>query len=101
MVPVIVEHHARTIDEFGPLVRHEGEEFVYVLEGAIEVHTEFYAPTTLHQGDSIYIDSTMAHAYLAKAEGPCRTLSVITAPEARFRQAVDGQNSGETGDFIL
>jgi hypothetical protein len=40
------------------------------------VHTEFYAPEILHEGDGMYIDSTMGHAYLnagdtASAQGIC------------------------------
>ncbi|MFV3073742.1 helix-turn-helix domain-containing protein [Niveispirillum fermenti] len=81
MIPIIVEHYARTLEEFGPLVRHPGEEFIFVMEGAIEVHTEYYAPTLVTAGQSIYLDSTMGHAYLAAADGPCRTLSVCSSPE--------------------
>jgi len=35
-----------------------------VLDGRIEVHTEFYDPVVLEQGESIYIDSQMGHAYV-------------------------------------
>ena len=38
---------------------------IYVLNGRIEVHTEFYDPVVLEEGESIYIDSHMGHAYLA------------------------------------
>jgi transcriptional regulator with XRE-family HTH domain len=65
MIPVITAIRAKTLEEFGDLVRHPGEEFVYVLKGRIEVHTEFYDPVLLEEGESIYIDSTMGHAYLA------------------------------------
>lgn len=68
MIPLITRIRARTPEEFGELVRHPGEEVVYVLEGRIEVHSEFYDPVVLEQGESIYIDSTMGHAYIA-AEG--------------------------------
>src|SRR3546814_8436462 len=50
--------------EFGELVHHQGEEFIYVLEGRIEVHSEFYDPVTLDVGEGIYIDSSMGHAYV-------------------------------------
>jgi transcriptional regulator with XRE-family HTH domain len=66
MVPILVRITGHTLAEFGELVVHEGEEFVMVLEGAIEVHTQFYTPVVVPQGKGIYIDSTMAHAYLAK-----------------------------------
>ena len=46
---------------------HEQEdEFIYVLEGCIEVHLQFYTSVVLKAGQSIYIDSTMGHAYVAK-----------------------------------
>jgi hypothetical protein len=36
-----------------------------VLQGPVEIHTEFYEPIVLQTGESIYIDSTMGHAYVA------------------------------------
>ena len=64
MIPLITRIRAKTVQEFGELVRHPGEEFVYVLSGRIIVHTEFYDPVPLEEGQSIYIDSNMGHAYL-------------------------------------
>lgn len=68
MIPVLTRIRARSVEDFGELVQHSGEEFIYVLEGRIVVHTEFYDPVTLEQGASIYIDSNMGHAYVV-AEG--------------------------------
>lgn len=65
MIPVLGRARARSIAEFGPLVKHSGEEFIYVLEGNLEVHTEFYDPVVLGVGECIYLDSDMGHAYLA------------------------------------
>jgi transcriptional regulator with XRE-family HTH domain len=65
MIPDIIRIRARSLDEFGPLIRHPGEEFSFVLEGEVIVHTEFYGPITLKKGESIYIDSNMGHAYIA------------------------------------
>ena len=65
MIPVIAKIRAKTSEEFGKLVQHAGEEYVYVLSGKVVVHTEFYDPVTLKEGQSIYIDSSMGHAYLA------------------------------------
>lgn len=65
MIPVITKIRAKTAQQFGELVHHAGEEFIYVLSGRIVVNTEFYDPVTLEQGQSIYIDSSMGHAYLA------------------------------------
>lgn len=68
MIPVLTRIRAKSVEDFGELVRHSGEEFIYVIEGRIVVHTEFYDPVTLEQGGSIYIDSNMGHAYVV-AEG--------------------------------
>ena len=52
-----------------------------MLEGVTELHTDTYAPLTLHPGNSIYFDSGMAHAFIAVGEGRCRILLVSSAPE--------------------
>ena len=59
MIPVLTRVRAKTIEEFGELVRHSGEEYIHVLEGRAEVHTEFYDPIVLEAGESVYIDSNM------------------------------------------
>lgn len=81
LVPLFMEVRARSRDEFGPLLRHPGEEFVVVLQGVLELHTEFYAPARLEAGDSIYFDSSMAHGYVAATDEPCRILSVNATAE--------------------
>jgi len=75
MIPVLTSIRAKTVAEFGDLVRHTGEEYIYVLDGRIEVHTEFYDPVVLEKGESIYIDSQMGHAYIV-AEG-CEEATVL------------------------
>jgi transcriptional regulator with XRE-family HTH domain len=78
ITPIICEYRARTLEEFGDFMRHDGEEFLYVMEGELELHTECYSPLVLAAGESTYFDSRMGHAYLARGEGPCRALSVCT-----------------------
>ncbi len=75
MIPILTNIRAKTVEEFGDLVRHPGEEFIYVLKGRIEVHTEFYEPEVLDEGESIYLNSQMGHAYIV-AEG-CDEASVL------------------------
>jgi transcriptional regulator with XRE-family HTH domain len=75
MIPIITVIRAQSLDQFGDLVRHSGEEYIHVLEGSIVVHTEFYDPVTLHAGEGIYIDSNMGHAYVAD-EG-CEEATVL------------------------
>ena len=65
MIPVYTRIRAKSLEEFGELVRHSGEEYLYIVEGSIIAHTEFYDPVELRVGQSIYIDSTMGHAYIA------------------------------------
>ena len=75
MIPVMGFARTKSLADFGPLVKHAGEEFIYVLEGRLEVHTEFYEPVLLEAGECIYLDSTMGHAYLA---GPgCEQASLL------------------------
>jgi transcriptional regulator with XRE-family HTH domain len=75
----IMEINARTLEEAGGLIAHEGEEFAYVLSGSIEVHTEDYRPTRLEEGDSIYMDSTSGHVYVnVGPEAVARVLAVTT-----------------------
>jgi transcriptional regulator with XRE-family HTH domain/mannose-6-phosphate isomerase-like protein (cupin superfamily) len=88
MVPIVGVATARTLEEFGPLIKHEGEEFLFVLQGAIEVHAEFYAPVVLQAGDHIYIDSRMGHAYLAAADETCQVLVVCTGEADELQRAV-------------
>lgn len=87
-VPVVAELYARSLTEFGEMIRHAGEEYAYVLEGTVAFHSELYAPLTLHKGDSIYFDSGMGHAYLAAEAGPCRVLSICSGPESHVMEAV-------------
>lgn len=78
MVPVFVQVRARSLEEFGPLLRHAGEEFLFVLKGSIDVHTEIYAPVRLTQHQGVYIDSAMGHAYTRAGEGDAWILRVHT-----------------------
>jgi transcriptional regulator with XRE-family HTH domain len=88
MAPMFVRVKARSIEEFGDLIRHSGEEFIYVLEGAIEVHTAFYEPVMLKAGESIYLDSTMGHAYISVGEGEATILGVCAGPGTGHADAV-------------
>ena len=58
--------------------RHDAEEFVFVLEGAIELQSEHYAPKALGAGDSAYLDGRMAHRLVALGERDAVVLFVIS-----------------------
>jgi len=84
IIPIVAELHSRTLEEFGELIRHPGEEYTFVLEGEVDFHTSLYAPVRLKAGDSIYFDSGMGHAYIAAGAGRCRVLSMCSAPETQL-----------------
>lgn len=96
IIPIVAELHARSLEEFGELIRHPGEEYAFVLEGEVELHTSLYAPVRLKAGDSIYFDSGMGHAYIAASEGRCRVLSICSAPERELIAATDGRSRIES-----
>ncbi|HLT91116.1 MAG TPA: XRE family transcriptional regulator [Woeseiaceae bacterium] len=77
-VPMVGDIRARSIEEFGPMIQHPGEEFIYVLEGTLELHTSIYAPVRLEQGDSIFFDSDMGHAYINAGRGRCQVLTICS-----------------------
>jgi transcriptional regulator with XRE-family HTH domain len=81
MVPIITRIRAHDIAEFGEPVRHQGEEFIFVLEGSIEVHLQFYTAVTLKAGQGVYLDSTMGHAYLAKDCESALVLAVCSSED--------------------
>jgi transcriptional regulator with XRE-family HTH domain len=88
MVPILARVRAHDIAEFGEPLRHEGEEFIYVLEGSIEVHLQFYTPVVLKAGQGIYIDSTMGHAYVAKDCESALVLAVCSGENPALEQAL-------------
>ncbi len=89
MIPILTRIRAKTAAEFGALVHHSGEEYIYVLEGGIKVLTEFYDPVVLGVGESIYIDSNMGHAYVT-AEGceEATVLGVCSSPDESLMESL-------------
>ncbi len=68
MIPFKSRVRARSFSDFPDWVRHDGEEFLLVLEGTVELYTEFYQPVVLACGDSVYYDSGMGHAVISVSE---------------------------------
>lgn len=97
MIPVLAHVRARSLEEFGELVHHSGEEYTHVLEGRIVLHTEFYDPIVLEAGESVYIDSNMGHAYIT-GEGcdEAIVLSVCSSAEEFLMESLLGLH-GEEG----
>ena len=59
----VVKSH--TFDAELPWHRHQGQEFLYVLSGRLELYTELYEPVLLKAGDSILFESSMGHHYVS------------------------------------
>lgn len=99
MIPVVTRIRAKSVEEFGELVRHSGEEYIHVLEGAVEVHTEFYDRITLNKGECLYIDSDMGHAYVA-APGcdEAVVLGVMSSPDKDLMNALMNLHHRDDGD---
>lgn len=88
MTPIIGEVLAKDIAEYDSYQRHSGEEYVYVLEGTLDLFTDTYTPVRLEEGESIYFDSTMGHAYVKVGDRPCRILSICATPDAEMIEAL-------------
>ncbi|MGI1661849.1 helix-turn-helix domain-containing protein [Palleronia sp. KMU-117] len=78
MLPYRARIRARAIDEFDGWVRHDGEEFLYVLTGVIRLYTEFYEPVEMRRGDSAYYDATMGHNVISLSDDDATILWVTT-----------------------
>lgn len=78
MLPYRARIRARDIEEFDGWVRHDGEEFLYVLTGVVRLYTEFYEPVELRRGDSAYYDASMGHNVISLSEEDATILWVTS-----------------------
>lgn len=76
--PIVATIKARTVADFRDFPKHAGEEFIYVLSGEVEIHTEHYEPVRLSPGDGSYFDSSMGHACISVGKKPARILWVTS-----------------------
>ena len=76
--PFIIDINPTEQEEFA-LSSHEGEEFIYVLEGELEIN---YGKETyrLAPGDSIYYDSIVKHHVHGYRNQPAKILAVVYVP---------------------
>ncbi len=78
MEPFLIDVHALPAKEI-VLSAHEGEEFIYVLAGEVEIS---YGKETylLRERDSIYYDSIVSHNVRCHGDRDARILAVVYAP---------------------
>ncbi len=74
----VVTVTARDTGSFDAPISHGGEEFVFVLSGSVELHSNLYEPTELNEGDSVYYDAQMEHFYISTSKEDARILNVVT-----------------------
>ena len=75
MEPLLVEFKRKKVDQLS-YFSHDGEEFIYLLEGTLEFRTE-NQQYILRPGDSLYFESSIPHAYRALERKNAKALSVI------------------------
>ena len=78
MLPYRATIRARSFEDFDGWVRHDGEEFLYVLTGIVRLYTEFYEPVDLRRGDSAYYDAAMGHNVISLSEEDATVLWVTS-----------------------
>lgn len=78
MEPFIVEIEPELASDY-KLSSHEGEEFIFVLEGEVEIN---YGKDLYHlsKGDSIYYDSIVSHNVHAGSDKPAKVLAIVYTP---------------------
>ncbi len=79
MEPFLVTLEPATVKS-EKLSTHDGEEFIFVLEGEMEAILGGHKDV-LHPGDSIYYDSTIPHKVQCHRDIPTKILAVIWAPQ--------------------
>lgn len=79
MLPMLLSFEpGAELAEFG---RHEGEEFVHVLEGSLELEIEGGESRLLDAGDSAYYSAERPHLFRnARADAPLRLMCVDSPP---------------------
>ncbi|MFM2350473.1 MAG: hypothetical protein RIR04_1439 [Pseudomonadota bacterium] len=80
---------ATTLSQVGGLSCHEGEEYLFVLNGPLVFCSEAFAPLRLDTGDSLYFDAAQPHAYLAETTQGATFLVVSSADMPPQRPAND------------
>lgn len=78
MMPFVTNIRKFKVAENEGWSKHEGEEFVYVLSGSIQLHTEYYEPEILNEGDCFYIDSRMGHRVINQGTTEAKVLWIST-----------------------
>jgi transcriptional regulator with XRE-family HTH domain len=75
MEPFLIEFDIDVEEDLPPL-KHEGEEFIFVLEGEVEVRLGGEL-VLLRPGDSLYFESEVPHSFIGRGHSKPRALAVL------------------------
>lgn len=75
MEPFLVEFKRTRVEKLAYL-SHEGEEFLYLIDGTLEFRTKEEIHI-LNVGDSVYFDSSIPHAYRSLERRNSKALVVV------------------------
>lgn len=95
LVPRLIEILPQKKDEEIVSYTHEGEEFVYVLEGILTV----YLNGTRHDvypGDSVHMDSTIAHNWANYTNKTVKLIAINTPNYMYHQQGTNRKNAIES-----
>jgi DNA-binding transcriptional MerR regulator/quercetin dioxygenase-like cupin family protein len=75
----LMEVHVFTVDPGAgsqEAYQHVGEEFIYMLQGSLEVWLDGFERFTVHPGDMLYFESTQSHRWMNSGDLPAVFLGV-------------------------
>lgn len=87
LTPVLLDVTAERLAEDAVLNAHDGEVYLLVIDGEIELHSDLYAPLPLGPGDGVYFDAACGYALVAP-RGPGRAL-IVASDEPAFEAHLD------------
>jgi len=77
LTPIVVDVAAQSLDAHGPFVTLSSEAHLLVLKGDITLHSQFYAPLSLTEGDGLYFDTRAGFALLTDRAESSRVLLTV------------------------
>lgn len=75
-LPVLVVYQpGATMSQYSA---HDGEEFIFVIEGSVRISYQDAEPVVLHAGDSVFFTSRRAHLIATEGNSTARALVITT-----------------------
>ena len=84
MIPMLFEVQPGPKGVPFPTMNIIGERFAYVIKGPVEFHCNQYETITLEQGDSVYVDAAMPHAFVSPTKETALVISVLASSNMEY-----------------